>query len=175
MQLARNPAEMKGLTLVEFLISLAIVSILVAIVVPSLSEFINENRLTSTMSQLVNDLNLARAEAVKRNSRVLVCARASTTSTCASVTDWGNGWLVCYDGNSDDVCDAGTADDPNPIRVVSPLHATLTLTSTTALVRFNPVGTSNGAATFTLTGTWSGATTRTGTVAGTGNISSKKN
>lgn len=168
-------AQTHGFSAVELLVSLAIVAIFAALAVPSLHEFVNEQRLGSTTSQLVNDLNFARAEAIKRNARVLVCARATGTTACSNQTDWQKGWLVCYDADGDDRCDAAAANDPNPLKVVAPLHARLRVAANTALVRFSPVGTSNGAATLTLTGDWPQTSTRTGMVAATGTVSSRKN
>ena len=65
--------------MVELMIVVAIAAILATIAVPSFSDFINNTRLTSTMTQLTGDLNRARSEAIKRNSWVLVCARSTTT------------------------------------------------------------------------------------------------
>lgn len=159
-----------GVTMVELIIVVAIAAILATVAAPSFSDFINNTRLTSMMTQLTGDLNRARSEAIKRNSWMLVCAR-STNTACG--TNWGNGWLVCQDSEPDDTCDAGTTANPNPIAVHQALNSNLTLAGSAAFVRFNPSGTqgTGGAATLTLTGTWSGAQTKTTSVAATGHIS----
>lgn len=168
-------AQAHGFSAVELLVCLSIVGIFAALAVPALGEFVNEQRLGSTMTQLVNDLNFARVEAIKRNARVLVCARPAASASCSNQPDWQNGWVVCYDADGDDRCDASAATDPNPIKLVAPLHARLRLAGNTGLVRFSPVGTSNGAATLTLSGDWAQTSTRTGMVAATGAVSSRKN
>lgn len=172
-----NPSGIasKGFTVVELLVALTIVAILAGLGVPSFREFMNEQRLASSMSQLVNDLHFARTEAIKRNSRVLVCARLADSSACAASPDWKTGWMVCYDADSDDQCDTGGAAGPNPMKVGGGLHDSLQLAGTAAPLRFNPIGTSNGTTTLTLTGTWTGSTNRTATVATTGAVSSRKN
>lgn len=159
----------------EVLISLSVVAILAALAAPSLQGFANEQRLGSTMNELSNDLSFARAEAIKRNARVLLCARSASGATCANDPDWQNGWIVCYDANFDDQCDTGTGLDPNPIKRTGPLHERLRLGSDTAIVRFNPIGSSNGVSVLTLTGTWEDTTTRLGTVAASGAISTRRN
>lgn len=159
----------------ELLVALTIVAILAGLAVPSFRDFVNEQRLVSSMSQLINDLHFARTEAIKRNSRVLVCARQSGSNACATTPDWKSGWAVCYDANGDDQCDTGNATDPNPMRVGNRLHESLQLAGSTALIRFNPVGTSNGTTTLSLSGTWAGSSSRTGTVGTTGAVSSRKN
>lgn len=167
MQLKQRQA---GVTMVELMIVVAIAAILATIAAPSFSDFINNTRLTSTMTQLTSDLNRARSEAIKRNSWVLVCARSSNT---ACGTNWANGWLVCHDSEPNGVCDDGTAASPNPIVVHQALNANLTLTGSAASVRFNPSGTqgAGGAATMTLNGTWAGAQAKVASIAATGNIS----
>lgn len=165
----------RGFTLVELMITVAIAAILAAVAAPSFRDFVYESRLRSKAGELVSDLNFARLEAVKRNARVLVCAKTAAGNACSATTDWQNGWVVCYDADSDDVCDQTASTDPNPLKAVSLPDRALRLTSTTAVIRFNPVGTSNGSAALTLSGAWTDSTTRTANVAGTGYITSRKN
>ena len=161
-----------GVTLMELMVVVSIAAILAAIAVPSFSDLINNTTQSSTMTQLVSDLNRARSEAIKRNQRVLVCARA-TNAACG--TDWHNGWLVCYDPDGSGVCDTPPVDgsNPNPIVIHQAISAKLTLAGTSSLVRFNPNGTqgAGGAATLTLRGTWTGATAKVVSIAATGYIS----
>jgi type IV fimbrial biogenesis protein FimT len=170
--LAQRPPQ--GFTLVEILIALAIASILAALAAPSFTSFINNTRLSSAAMLLVSDLNHARSEAIKRNSRVLICVRNSAGTDCATGTNWQAGWLVCTDADSDNACDATTTTNPNPIDVRPALNNKLTLTGSAAVLRFNPNGTQGSgaaAATLTLSGTWTGVVARVITIAVTGNIS----
>jgi len=161
-----------GLTMIELMVVITIAAILAGMVAPSLVDMINSTRLSSTMSQLINDLNRARSEAVKRNRRVLVCVRGTDTA-CGAGTNWQNGWLVCYDEDQDGTCDATSTTNPNPIVVHPAIHTRLTLTGSAAFFRFNPTGTqgAGGTATLTLAGTWAGAVSSVATIAATGNIS----
>lgn len=165
-----------GLTMIELMIVVTIAAILAGIAIPSFSDLINRTRLTSTMSQLTSDLNRARSEAIKRNSRVLVCVRGGTDAApvCGAGTDWRNGWVVCSDkdtvlndGIPDGVCDAATATNPNPIAVHQAINARLSLTGSAVSLRYNPNGTG-------VPGTLkldSGTESRTANIAVTGNIS----
>jgi len=162
--------QQTGVTMIELLIVLVIAGILAGLAAPSFSRFINDTRQTSAMTQLTGDLNRARSEAIKRNQRMLVCARDDNTS-CG--TDWNNGWLVCYDADNDDDCDVGDSTNPNPIGIHQALNANLTLTGSADFIRFNPNGTqgAGGAATLTLAGNWDGAQDKIASIAATGNIS----
>ena len=161
-----------GVTMIELVIGLTIAAILATIAAPSFSRFINDTRQSSTITELVSALNHARSEAIKRNTWVLVCPRDATGNDCG--TNWTNGWVVCHvDTSASESCSASTTDNPNPIAIHQAINLNLTLTGSTAIIRFNPNGTqgNGGAATLTLNGTWSGAQSKVSRIAATGHIS----
>jgi type IV fimbrial biogenesis protein FimT len=173
-------ATQSGFTTIELMVVVSIAALLAAIAVPSLRDTLNDFRQRSALSLLVSDLSQARAEAIKRNARVLLCVRNTAGTGCAASTNWLSGWVACTDSNGDNACDTSTTSNPNPFIVRPALDSSLTLSALDAgatalsLVRFNPnstQGAGTSAATLTLGGTWSGATSRAITVAVTGNIS----
>lgn len=159
-----------GVTLVELMIVVVIAAIMAAVAAPSFSSFIQNTRLTSTMAQLTGDLNRARSEAIKRNSRILVCAHAVNGTTCSG-TSWNNGWLVCYDGDQDGACDSGDSTNPNPMVTRQAINSRLDLTGTAATIRFNPNGTANAAATLALCCLSAAPYASSAVIAATGHIS----
>jgi type IV fimbrial biogenesis protein FimT len=166
--------KQRGVTLIELVIVMSIATILALVAVPSLVGTLRDFRQKSALSLVVSDLNHARSEAIKRNTRMLICVRDVAGTGCATGTNWQAGWVVCTDTDANDACDASTATNPNPVIVRPALDATLTLTGSAAAVRFNANSSQGGgaaAATLTLGGTWSGATSRVVSVAGTGYIS----
>jgi type IV fimbrial biogenesis protein FimT len=163
--------RMRGVTIVELIVTLAVIAIVTALGVPSMKSALDDYRSRTTMSALVSDLNLARVEAIKRNRRMIVCPRAGVGANPCSSAQWETGWVVCYI-NATGGCDVGTTDDPNPIRVTNPIDGQLALTGTLGSVTFTPLGTATSQVVLTLT---SGKATRTATVAATGNVSSIKN
>lgn len=147
----RAPERQAGMTLVELLIVLAIAAVLATIAAPSFSSFVNDTRLTTTLSQLASDLNRARLDAIKRNSWVLFCVRDAAGTGCSTGTDWNNGWVICHDSEPDGDCDAATDEEPNPIVIRQALKSKLSLTGPTAAIRFNPNGTQGTGTVATLT------------------------
>lgn len=92
-----------GFTLVELMVTVAIVAILAAIALPSFSTSIRNSRLASTTNEFIAAINLARSEAVKSNRTGQVCA-SSDGATCG--TDWSQGWIVWSDANGNGDPDA---------------------------------------------------------------------
>ena len=86
-----------GFTLIELMTALTILSIVLAMSVPSFREFTRSNRVTATHNDLVTAFTLARSEALKRSTAVTVCA-SSDGATCTGANDWAVGWIVFVDG-----------------------------------------------------------------------------
>jgi type IV fimbrial biogenesis protein FimT len=142
----KNRQTMGGFTLVELMVTLAIGAILLTQAVPSFMTTIKNNRLTTYTNDLVSDINLARSEAVKRGTRVVLCRSADpslATPVCGGTNNtWSTGWLVFADANGDGIFDAGET----LIRVGLPVEgATTVITNATSdsNLEYNPDGTTN--------------------------------
>jgi type IV fimbrial biogenesis protein FimT len=86
-----------GFTLVELLVTVAVVAILLAMAWPSYQQFVADSRVTGQANEFLAALNLARSEAVKRNTTVTMC-RSSDGASCGG-TSWQQGWIVFVDGD----------------------------------------------------------------------------
>jgi type IV fimbrial biogenesis protein FimT len=78
------------------LVTLAIAAIVMSIAVPSFATFIQNNRKTTNINDLVIALNFARAEATTRQQRVTVC-KSADGAACVTTGDWSQGWIVFAD------------------------------------------------------------------------------
>ncbi len=141
------PSGIVGISIVELVVSLAVVSILVTTGVPAFSSFVQSNRLTETSFDMLATLNLARTEAVKRRTRVVLCRSADPTSTIpscgGSANTWTTGWLVFASGDSNSAYDAG-ADTLLGIGLVdSPNLTVITNSTSNNNLEYNSDGTTN--------------------------------
>lgn len=80
-----------GFTLLEVLITVAVLSILVALAVPSFREMMDRNAVTTTANDILSSLLLARSEAIKREKSVqFTLSGASWTITDADGEELSN-------------------------------------------------------------------------------------
>jgi type IV fimbrial biogenesis protein FimT len=97
-----------GFTIVELMTVVLIVSILLAIGVPSFRYVTTSNRLSSEINGLLGDMQFARAEAIKEGRTVTVCSSVDR-ATCSGLADWSKGWIVFSDPANPAVVDPGEA------------------------------------------------------------------
>lgn len=78
--------SVKGFTLIELMVTLVVLAIAIGLAVPSFAELIRNNRADAQSGAVVDALSLARSEAIKRGTTVVVLP---TTGT-----NWNAGWRV---------------------------------------------------------------------------------
>ena len=80
----RKPRTLLGFTLIELMVTLAILAILVTIGIPSYKQLVENNANTTAGNDLYASLQLARSEAISREEEVRVVPEGT----------WSTGWNV---------------------------------------------------------------------------------
>ncbi len=126
------PKRVRGFTLMELMVTVAIVAILATLAAPSFTEGIHNTRLATQANDRVASLQLARMEAVRRNESVALC-RSTDGATCAGTTGSWDQWLTVLPRNGE-------------VLRTGQLKAPAQVTSTVAAVTFRADGLARNAA-----------------------------
>ncbi|MGB5716417.1 MAG: GspH/FimT family pseudopilin [Gammaproteobacteria bacterium] len=140
----------RGFTLPEIMITLGVIAIVLSTAVPGIGSMFKDNALANQLNTVVTAVHYARAEAVKRDARVILCRSASpnaTSPSCGGSTQiWESGYIVFADdgNNSNNVYDAGT--DTLLLRGQAAISGVKMRTNSTwnITLEFNPDGSTNG-------------------------------
>lgn len=141
----------KGFSLIELMVTLAIAAIVMTLAVPSFASFIQNNRQTTNINDLIAALNFTRAEALTQRRIITLCKSADGTTcpTGAGSGDWSQGWIVFADLN-----DNGTRQAAEPIiRVAGPIKGVASFVGNNNVVNrvtFTPLGLTTTPGTITL-------------------------
>ena len=96
-----------GFTLIELMVTLAVVAIVATIAVPAMSDMVTRSRTTAAFNELQGLVGYARSESAKSpGESVLLCSSSNGTG-CTGQTDWNAGWLIARDVNGNGSVDAG--------------------------------------------------------------------
>jgi len=91
------------------LITVAIAAVLAAVALPNMGVFVQNNARSSRMNNLVTAFNIARNEAISKQTTVTVCASttspAPATYTCNGTNRFEDGWIVLVDRNANGAVD----------------------------------------------------------------------
>ena len=144
-----NAGILRGFTLVELMVTIAIAAILLAIAVPSFDGVALSMKLTSYANDLVASTLLARSEAIKRNAVVSLCV--SSDGTSCGTGGWEQGWMVMCKTTDNTFCDSAGA-NTMVIQYQPAVSSGWKITESSAItsVSFQPTGTGATAATLTI-------------------------
>lgn len=155
------PRALRGVTLIELLVTVAVLSIILALGIPNLREFLVRSQVGSITADFSNDVYRARSEAINRNSCTTICMSANTanalsggTPTCAAAgSDWQAGWIIFANPTCSTTINNPTLSNNQLISVRQSGNSNFVLSSTPALRRltFDSRGlTNSGQRNFTL-------------------------
>lgn len=102
----------RGVTLIELMIGLVILSVLLFVGVPAFNEFIQNTQIRNAADNTLDALNLARAEALRRNTSVRFQFVSNLTSGCTLSTS-SLAWVVSL-ADPAGACDVAPSDTTAP-------------------------------------------------------------
>ena len=89
-------ARMRGFTLVEQMLVVAISAVLLVVALPALGPLVERHRAGTAMSTLSTQMQLTRMAAITYRRPAVLCP-SHNGSACDGGTDWSIGWLVFLD------------------------------------------------------------------------------
>jgi len=107
----------RGFTLIEMVVTLVIIGVIFAFAVPSFRTMVISNRLTTAANDVVDAINIARVEAIKRNGNVQFCSNSASVNTTSDSDTLG---AKC---GSDAGAVVGLSVDSSGNTVVDPVRA----------------------------------------------------
>ncbi len=128
------PTRTNGFTLIELILAIALLAVLLTLALPAMSGFTQQQRVISASNHLMTHLQLARNEAVTRNSYVTACPSPDQLSCQGN--RWDLGWIIFHDPDR-------TSQPESPaqiLRVVQPDERLLMHSGGRLFVRFQPNG-----------------------------------
>ncbi|MDP9601827.1 UNVERIFIED_ORG: type IV fimbrial biogenesis protein FimT [Variovorax paradoxus] len=142
---SKAPSVMRGVSLIELLVGIAILGIAVAMGAPTFGEWINNSQIRSTADSLQNGLQFARAEAVRRNTVVRLQLTTTLDNSCA-IDAAGTNWVVSIAsaGSPAGHCGDGISDTSSSLLIQKgqpvTTKASATIGGTQAVFAFNGLG-----------------------------------
>jgi len=125
----------RGFTLTEAVITLAVASTLLSVGVSTIGDIVYGLRLGTVSNDVVQHLQLARSEAIKRNGRMALC-KSLDGESCAVGGGWEQGWLLFQDTNN-----SGTREPHEPVlQRLEPLPPQFLLKANNPLARYVSYG-----------------------------------
>ncbi len=159
-----------GFTLLELLMTVALISIVTALAIPSMRTYGQNDRLTTNINTMIGHLAYARSEAVKRHAQVSICISNDTLGCTGG--SWEDGWIVYVDADANGTFDAATVNE-DILRVNQALDGNNTLAPTAAYgnqVTYDNRGFVTATGGFLLCDARNGAFGKTITISNTGRV-----
>lgn len=98
-----------GFTLIELMVAISVLAILISVGVPSMLDFVRNNRRAAAVNALVSDIQRARSKAASAGINTTLCHSTSGTGCSGTANpDWAEGWILYGDTDANGTFDAGS-------------------------------------------------------------------
>lgn len=105
----------RGFSLLELMVVLAIVAIITLLATPSMGTWIKNQRIRSAAENVINGLQMAREEAIRRNRPVSLWLVSDLSSSCALSSTSGT-WVISINSPAN-ACNAAPSATTDPLLV----------------------------------------------------------
>jgi len=113
-----------GFTLIELMVTLALIGVLMMVAVPSFTKYQRNAELTSLANSLLASINAAKGEAIKRGMNAMIVPKDGA--------NWSSGWVVFVDVDRSGAYLATSTDIVIQTREATPSYLTLANAGATA-------------------------------------------
>ena len=131
----------QGFTLIELMMTTAVLAILVAAATPAFGNLIQNTESQTSRSTLTTALSTARILAISRTANVVVCP-SSDQQYCGHTTEWQHGWLIFVDRDRDGARNAN--EEVLSVSDAQPEGVAILTTAGRTHVTYQPDGSSPG-------------------------------
>ena len=109
-------SRQRGVTMMEVMVTVAVIAIVMAVGAPSLGSWMQNNQIKTSAQNVLNGLQLARGEAVRRNARVKFTLTDSKAAT-GGTTGWSVGCVTVTASCEANIQTGTSADGGTTIRL----------------------------------------------------------
>ena len=146
MLLSKMNAKQAGFTLLELMLTVALLAVVMGFGLPNMQEFVRNSRMSSSANDIISDFNFARSEAVKRRVPITLCKSQDGAACDADDSDPFNRWIIFVDDEDPAIVAAtdgnGDVDGAEVILRDRQLHESITVVTDADEIRaiFLPTG-----------------------------------
>jgi type IV fimbrial biogenesis protein FimT len=97
----RGAKASSGVTLIELLITLALIAVLATSALPAFRQFSLDARRTTHVNALLHALHAARSAAILRGQPTVICKSADQRRCTPGAASWSEGWIVFANADHD--------------------------------------------------------------------------
>ncbi len=125
-----NQSLEQGFTIIELMLAVTVMGILLAIGIPSFTEFVRNNQMVAQTNQFIGGLSYARSESIRSAAVVTLCPTTTpnvTGATCSNTPNWETGFIAFRDVNANNTREVATEEI---VQAFGPAAEQITIRST---------------------------------------------